>query len=143
MQFQVPQFIKRELKIVGPLTFKQFLFVAMGFLGCAIFYFFLMQKSAFLFVVLSILILFASIAMAFVKIQGIPLPTVITNFFLFSISKKTYLWKKKTFSPQIIEVKKEPKQEKSKEETILGPSADKSQLEDLSTKLETGMRDIE
>ncbi|TSC61742.1 MAG: SsrA-binding protein, partial [Parcubacteria group bacterium Athens0416_74] len=30
MQFQVPQFIEVEDKIVGPLTFKQFVFIAGG-----------------------------------------------------------------------------------------------------------------
>jgi len=31
MQFQVPQFIEVEDKIIGPLTFKQFVFVGGGF----------------------------------------------------------------------------------------------------------------
>jgi len=138
MQFQVPQFIQRELKVVGPLTFKQSLFLGAGGFGCLVLYLFLAQKSFFLFVVISLLIVTAGLALAFVRIEGIPLPTVIANFFLFSFSRKTYLWKKKAFSPKIIEVKKEKPKEIEEKSSL--KMSERSQLQNLSTKLETGMR---
>jgi len=138
MQFQVPQGIERELKIVGPLTFKQFLFIGGAGLGCAVLYLFLMQKSFFLFIISSILVVTAGISLAFVKIQGTPLPTALMNLLFFSISKKTFLWKRKVFSPQIIRIQRErPKETKEKGSQI--SISEKSQLEDLSSKLETGM----
>jgi len=139
MQFQVPQFIERELKIVGPLTFKQFLFVGIGGLGCLVLYLFLAQKSFFLFIAVSILIVAAALALAFVTVQGRPLPTVITNFFLFSLSRRTFLWKKGLVSPKIIrpiKIKKKKIEEKKPALKI----SEKSQLQDLSAQLETGMK---
>ena len=39
MQFQVPQFIETEDKIVGPFTLRQFIYVAGAGLGSVILYF--------------------------------------------------------------------------------------------------------
>jgi len=138
MYFEVPQFIQREMKIVGPLTFKQFLFVAAGALGCGLLYIFLMQRSFFLFIVSSLIVMVGGLALAFIRIEGIALPTLITHFFLFLASKKTYLWKKKTFAPRLIEVKKEPA--KKAEKKPVSVPTEKSQLGELSTKLEIGIR---
>jgi len=137
MQFQVPQFIERELKIVGPLTFKQFLFVGGGGLGCILLYLFLAQKSFFFFILISLLVAVAGLALAFVQVQGRPLPTVIANFSLFIFSVKNYFWKKKVVSPKII--RPVPRKEEIEKKPALKIS-EKSQLQSLATKLETGMR---
>jgi hypothetical protein len=114
------------------------LFIGGAGLGCAVLYLFLMQKSFFLFIISSIFVVATGISLAFVKIQGTPLPTALMNLLFFSISKKTFLWKRKVFSPQIIRIQRErPKETKEK-----GPQisiSEKSQLEDLSSKLETGI----
>jgi len=34
MRYTVPQFIEHEAKIIGPLTFKQFTYLAMAGAGC-------------------------------------------------------------------------------------------------------------
>jgi len=138
MQFQVPQFIERELKIAGPLTFKQFLLIGGGGLVVILLYLVLSQKSFLLFILFTCLIVVASLSLAFVKIQGRDLPVVLANFFFFLFSRKTYLWKKKAVSPKIITPVRKIEQ-KPKEKPALKIS-EKSKLQSLATKLEVGMR---
>ena len=92
MEFSIPQFIEKEAKIVGPLTFKQF-----GFLGLAVLVsvalFFLLPKTVFL--VLSPVLVGGAAALAFYKKEGVPLPDLIIGFFSFMFKPKIYLWKKK------------------------------------------------
>jgi hypothetical protein len=139
MQFQVPQFIEREAKIVGPLTFKQFLYL--GAAGAVLFflYFYLATRSLFAFVLTTITLVSLALAFAFLKIGGQPLPTVLLNFFNFSFSSKIYLWKKKVIPPKIITKEKKPPAEEVSQEATL-KIAEKSQLKKLATQIETGLR---
>lgn len=92
MQFQVPQFIEIEDKIVGPLTFKQFLFLIGG--GGAAFIFYqlpLWVSVKFFLVILSIGV---GAAFAFFKINSKSLLSIIEDALTFYIGKKLYLWKK-------------------------------------------------
>jgi len=138
MQFQVPQFIQRELKIAGPLTFKQTLFVGGAGLGCFILYVLLAKKSFFLFISSAILIIGGGLALAFGKVQGRSLPTVISNFFFFFWSEKTYFWQKKAIVPKVIKIRKQAPKKEKKESSL--KVSEKSQLQDLSTKLEIGIK---
>lgn len=138
MEFQVPQFIEREIRIAGPLTFKQFLFVIFG--GALVFflYFVLAQKSFLLFLLLTIIIVAAIVSLAFLNVQGVSLPTVIINFFTFTFSSKIYFWQKKAVTPKLIEMPKiQP--EKTEKTPALTPTR-KSQLENLSSRLEIGTK---
>ena len=113
MQFHVPQFIEREIKIVGPLTLKQFGFIASGFFACIGLYIVLFQKSFFLFFMSCSFTIGASLALAFGNVYGRPLTTAIANFLTYIISPKSYLWQRKAVSPKLISVQeKEKKQEK-------------------------------
>lgn len=97
MQYQVPQFIEIEDKIFGPLTFKQFLYVAggaaIGFIAWS-----------FLPSIIAIPVgggIFAFFAMAaFYKVNGRPFLFFIENFFKFTFSKKLYLWRKQEKKPK-------------------------------------------
>lgn len=98
MQFQVPQFIEIEDKIVGPLTFKQFLFLVGG--GGAAFIFYqlpLWAAAKFFFVILSVGI---GAAFAFLKINNKSLLAIIEDAVMFYIGKKLYLWKKVAKQPE-------------------------------------------
>ena len=112
MRFTIPQFIEHEAKIVGPLTFKQFVFVGVAGTACFIIYFLIGKDHFFLFFILSIIILGTGAGLAFVKIGGQKLPTILANFFRFSLASKFYIWKRKgtevTFSKSM-EIKKDPK----------------------------------
>jgi len=91
VRFQVPQFIEREARVVGPFTFKQFIYLGVP-TAAAFFLYFLAPFFVFLFstvVFLSIGFLFA-----FVNIGGRSFPTILLNFLHFSVGPKTYIWKK-------------------------------------------------
>lgn len=90
-QFQVPQFIEVEDKIIGPLTLKQFLYLAAG--GAAVFFGYFFLSFGF-FIIFSILIMAFSAALAFIKINGRPFSVFLKNFFGFIFKQKAYTWKK-------------------------------------------------
>ncbi|MBZ1345135.1 MAG: PrgI family protein [Candidatus Nealsonbacteria bacterium] len=134
MQFTVPQFIEMEPKIVGPLTLRQFFFLA--FAG-GISFFLYYAVPFFLFLILCLFLFSAGFAFAFLKINSQPLPTVLINFFKFSYSGKNYFWQKKTMPPKII--KKERVKEKE-EETVPLKIVEGGKLKKLSTLIEIKTR---
>lgn len=131
MRFTVPQFIEREPKIVGPLTFKQFIFI--GIAGAICFLLYLTLPFS-LFLISSFLFFGGALALAFLEIGGRPLPTVLANFLRYSLTPKMYIWKKKEISIKMVEKKKI---EREKEEELPLKIAEKSQLKRLRTKIET------
>ncbi len=112
MRFTVPQFIEHEARIIGPLTFRQFIFVGVAGAVCFALYFSIGQTNLSLFLILSIIVLGIGTGLAFLKISGQGLPKVLANFFRFSFGSKLYIWKRKgspiTFSKKM-EIKKEVK----------------------------------
>lgn len=127
MQYQVPQFIEVEDKIFGPLTLKQFLYVAGGAALAFIAWSFLPSFIA-LFVAVPILIFF--VAAAFYKVNGQPFLFMVENFFKFSFSKKLYLWKKKDKKPI-----KQEEEEKAPPQVYV-PKLSESKLKDLTWGLD-------
>jgi hypothetical protein len=92
MNFVLPQFIEMEAKVVGPLTLKQFMYIAAG-AGLSFMIYFSNPLGTTISVVLIVLIMAAAGALAFVKIDGISLPIVIINATRFAMSSKIFLWK--------------------------------------------------
>ncbi len=90
MQFQVPQFIETEDKIVGPFTLRQFMYIAGAGALSAILYF---TVAVWLWFILTVILLGGAIAVAFVKIEGRPLANVILSAFGFYWKPQTYIWK--------------------------------------------------
>ena len=91
MRFQVPQFIDVEDKIFGPLTFKQFVYVAGGG-GLA----FLLWKTLPVFIAIILIIPIGVLAgsLAFVKVNNRPFIEVVESAFNYAFRDKLYLWKK-------------------------------------------------
>lgn len=129
----VPQFIGREVKIVGPLTFKQFLYVGGGAGICFILYFAL--NDFLLFVLLSIVIMGISSALAFYKYKKVPLPELIARFFSYLFRGRTFLWEKKAIVPKAYEVPEYKPEEEEKPHRVATRRS--GQLDDLSTRIET------
>src|SRR3989344_8880505 len=91
MHAQVPQFIDIEDKIVGPLTLKQFGYLAGGAVIIGIFY------TVFQFwvvVLFGLPIAALSVALAFFKINGRPFVYYLTAFLGFGLKQHIYTWKK-------------------------------------------------
>ena len=92
MRYQVPQFIEVEDKIFGPLTKKQFIYLAGGAGLSFIIYKFL---SSFLLSIIPVVIIMSfSIALAFYKINNKPFINVVEAAFKYYTSAKLFLWKK-------------------------------------------------
>lgn len=89
-QYQVPQFIEVEDKIFGPLTFKQFLYLAGGGGLCLLFFTLLPLYVAFLF---SLPVAAFSFGLAFYKVNNRPLIVVIEHGVKYFFGSKLYLWK--------------------------------------------------
>ena len=97
MRFQVPQFIEIEDKIFGPLTIKQFIYIAGGAGFCFILFRFL---PLIIVIPLGVVVLGASLALAFYSINGKPLLNIAQSAFGYFFSSKLYLWKKTDKSPE-------------------------------------------
>src|SRR5688572_11871324 len=91
MRFQVPQFIEIEDKIFGPLTFKQFIYVAGGGSLAVILFLFL---PAFLATLLALPIVIFAASLAFYKVNGKPFVNMVEAFVKYSLTNKLYIWKK-------------------------------------------------
>jgi hypothetical protein len=90
MQFQVPQFIETEDKVVGPFSLRQFLYVAVAAIVCSLCYFLL---QTWLFIIVSIAVFGLAIALGFVKVGGRPLIKVIFAAGNFYWKPQSYIWK--------------------------------------------------
>jgi len=137
MRFTVPQFIERESRIIGPLTFRQFTYLGLTAAVCFVLYFYLGKINFLAFLLITITLATLALALAFLKIGGQSLPIILKNFLMFFISPKIFIWRKKT--PPVEVFKKEIKKEKVKEPPAL-KVAGESQLRKLSTQVETKTR---
>lgn len=127
MQFQVPQFIETEDKIVGPLTLKQFLYIAAGAALCFALFFFL-KTALWLFFV--IIIMPIAISLAFIQINGRSLPTVMFAALGYYWKPRFYIWKRE--------------EAETPELNIAQPrfSGVRSRLDDLMNQLKTSKNPI-
>ncbi len=96
MRYQVPQFIDVEDKIVGPLTLKQFLYVAGGTGMAYVVYAFFPIYIA---VVIIAIIIPVSLALAFYKINNKPFIDFLESAFIYYTKENLYIWKKEQKSP--------------------------------------------
>ncbi len=135
MRYTVPQFIEHEAKIIGPLTFKQFTYLAMAGAVCFVIYF---TFPFYIFIISCVVLGLGALAFAFLKISGKSLPTIIGNFLTFSLTPKIYIWRKKEqAAPEVYKKEEKKKKEGEKEEELPLKIAEKSQLKKLHTKIET------
>jgi hypothetical protein len=95
MDFRVPQFIEHDPKILGPLTLSQTMYVGTAFGICFVLYFTLGKQNIFLYVLVSALLIGASLGLAFIKIEGRGIPVVGKNFAVWTVNNKLFLWKRK------------------------------------------------
>ncbi len=96
-KFQVPQFIETETKLIGPLTLRQFLFVAGGVSMTAMAYVFL---NGIIFAVVAILILAFFGSLAFVKVDGQPMLNYLAYLLAYTLGSKRYIYKIKNNNGQ-------------------------------------------
>ncbi len=93
MQFQVPQFIETEDKIVGPLTLRQFAFTATAGIISALL--FLVLETT-LWLPITIVLGMVAIALAFGKLNGRPLSVYASSLYSSIWKPKIYVFKPST-----------------------------------------------
>lgn len=129
-QFQVPQFIDIEDRIIGPLTLKQFLYLlgAAGvvIIGWAFLYFTL-------FVIFAVPAAGLFVALAFLKINKRPLPTVIFNAIGYYLKPRLYIWRQ---TPQKRETIKAPADRKDESLLAGAPKLSENKLNDIAWSLD-------
>ena len=129
MRFQVPQFIEIEDKIIGPLTFKQFIYIAGGAGVCAIAFILLPKFLAF--IISAPVALFAA-ALAFYKVNSKPFVEIVEAFLAYSLAGKLYLWKKEEKQA----VPKTDAERRVAPTQVYVPKLSQSKLKDLSFALD-------
>ena len=132
MRFQVPQFIEVEDKIFGPLTLKQFIYLAGG--GGLAFLVYILINNLIISIIPILLILAAVSALAFFKINNRPLILIVESAFKYYLGGKLFIWKKEDKpKPQTTEAAvKEAKNYAS----VMVPKISDSKLKDLSWSLD-------
>ena len=131
MEFQVPQFVGRKGKILGPLTFNQF--IILFFLALILYALSHIIPTTHV-IMLGTFIAVTAFWFIFGKIEGRPVIEMLKNILSFSFgSAKFYIWQKRPCSRKIIE-----KQEFSKETKDEYPSKilGERKLEKLNSEIE-------
>ncbi|MDB5254102.1 MAG: seg [Parcubacteria group bacterium] len=128
MRFQVPQFIEVEDKIFGPLTFKQFLYIA-GSIGVVVIL--LVFLPRFIAILLAVPVLVFGGALAFYRVNERSFTDTVESFLHYSFGSKLYVWKKEERKPEAREAT--PMQANQ----IYVPKLSESKLKDLAVALDT------
>lgn len=95
MEYQVPQFIEVESKVVGSLTLRQFIYVAGGAGLCIVFF----TSLPFIFaLLLSVPVIALAVALSFYKMNGKPFIEILEAAFNYYTRSKLFLWKHEDMS---------------------------------------------
>ncbi|OHA19244.1 MAG: hypothetical protein A2836_02950 [Candidatus Taylorbacteria bacterium RIFCSPHIGHO2_01_FULL_45_63] len=128
MRFQVPQFIGVEDKIFGPLTIKQFIYLA-GCIGLSIIWWRFTPKYISIPLIIPTLIL--GLALAFYKFNNKPFIFFIESAFGYLLGNKLYIWRKEAKKPEAAEDFK-----KELRPSLYVPKLSESKLKDLTWSLD-------
>lgn len=92
-QYQIPQFIDRESRIIGNLTVRQFAILILIGLGVGVMYAMIPNTTIFLF--LSSIFVSIGLSLAFISFNGRPLYSTILPMVGFFIAPQKYIWRRK------------------------------------------------
>ena len=130
MQFQVPQFLEVEDKILGPLTFRQFVFIAGG-VGFAYVLYRLLPLILAAPLIAGVGGLAA--ALAFFQFNGRPFILAMENAFYYFIHPKLYLWNNEHKKRDLVKKADVPT---SAAAALYVPRLSESKLHDLAWSLD-------
>jgi hypothetical protein len=131
MRFQVPQFIEVEDKLFGPLTLKQFIYLAGG--GGLSFIVFSFIPWIYVSAPLILIIISFSLALAFKKIHDrFPFIYIVEAAVKYAMGNKLYIWKKQPKKP----VEAASTEDILKNGQITVPKLSESKLKDLTWSLD-------
>ena len=131
MQYQVPQFVDLEDRIIGPLTLKQFLYLAFAAAVLFVLWFLL---NFYIWTMIAIPVVAFAAAFAFLKINDRPFVYFFLSFIKYFAKPKLYI-----FSSTPKEMKKEFIPEKQVEvPAIIENKLTPSKLKELALNLDIG-----
>lgn len=136
-EFQVPQFIEEETKIIGPLTLRQF-FIFMGAGIVSFIFFFLFQT--WLWLILTFFLGIIVVGLSFGKVHGRPASDIAVHALKFFWQPRMYLWKKQPIKAEELYAQKEKpaapaeKVAKKEETKILTPEKIKELARELNKR---------
>ncbi len=139
MQFQVPQFIETEDKIIGPLTLKQFFYLA-GAGGLSFVLFFILKL--WLWFIISLPLVGIAAAFALVRVNGQPLTTVAQAAFSYFLKPKLRLWQQELPEQEIVKTPELIEVRSDKFKKLLESLNFQTQLKTLWQKLQTSKEAI-
>ena len=93
-QYQTPQFIEREPKVIGPLTFKRAAYLGFPLAIIFILWFLIAENYLMIFVLISVVLEGAGVVLAFFKVEGKSVPMLLTDAFFFVTRPKTFVWQR-------------------------------------------------
>ncbi|MBD3208705.1 MAG: hypothetical protein GF370_04615 [Candidatus Nealsonbacteria bacterium] len=131
MRFTIPQFIEREAKIIGPLTFKQFIYFGIAGMIGFVLYFMLPLP---LFILAALILVGITASFTLIKKGGRPISAHVANFLKFHLSPKMYLWEKE--EKKVAKVAQTTSQEETPEDETPLKIAPKSRLKRKKTDIE-------
>jgi len=132
MEYPLPQFLEIRPKVAGPLNFRQLMYLVVGALVATIFFFIVPLVP---FMIITVPIMIVALFLAFGKIKGFPVPTIIMRSFFFLFVSKKYIWhKKEAGAPMFAEVKKKKKEDV--EPTSTPKITEKSRLKEITKLIE-------
>ncbi|MEK7645263.1 MAG: PrgI family protein [Patescibacteria group bacterium] len=138
MRFQVPQFIEVEDKIIGPLTIKQFIYIAGGAGMC----FVLIRYLGLLFGIMAALPVGAfALALAFYHPnERQTFILFVENVFKYFVGKKLYIWKKQDKKP--VARTTEEREASSDLDNLYVPRLADSKLKDMTWSLDVKTKEL-
>lgn len=133
MQYQVPQFIEIEDRIIGPLTLKQFIYLA--FAAAILFVFWFLFKF-YIWIMVALPVAAIALSFAFLKINDRP-------FVYFFIAAVSYFIKPRLYIFRTVSETPEPEKiMKEKTPELIAPEKEEkitiSKLKELALSLDTG-----
>lgn len=129
MRFQVPQYIEVEDKIFGPLTFKQFVYVAGAAGICAVLFTLLPKLIA---ILASVPVAGFGLALAFYKINDRPFALMVEDLVKYYLGGRLYIWKREDKKP----VSQAAGTQSAPPEQVYLPKLSESKLKDLTFELD-------
>ncbi len=129
MQYQVPQFIDIEDRIIGPLTLKQFIYLA---LAAALLFVFWFLFKFYIWIIVALPVTAAAMAFAFLKINDRPFIHFFLAAIFYFIKPKLYIF------GEAKEMKKAlPEPKPASVETPEPVKVTRSKLKELALNLDT------
>lgn len=133
MEYPLPQFLEIKPKIAGPFDLRQLLYILSGASFALYFYF---TRPLIFFIVITIPIMAIAFLLAFCKIKGFPLPTILVRSFSFIFKNKRYIWQKTESAAPFLPQAKPLEKKKEVDSVSSLKIAEKSRLKEVAKLIE-------